>query len=112
MLNAITGAWVVITIQAPRMQDPQLRPHVDLMEENTVTIIAKVVETDELGVWIEHNDYPFPIAEKRRPDKHRAYILIRYEHITSIAYFPELPVVKEEEEPKIGFVDPRNRGEK
>ena len=107
MIEAIKGARVIMTIQNPQLQDPQLRPRVDMLDENTVTIVAKIVEVGELGLWIEHADYPFPRAQGKGADKLRAYILVRYDHITSIAYFPELPVVEVGEVQKIGFVDVR-----
>ncbi|MCD6417215.1 hypothetical protein J7M00_00320 [bacterium] len=105
MLEAIAGARVIITIQQPKMQDPQLRPMVDMLDENTVSIVAKVVEADELGVWIEHTNYPIPREKGKGNERHKAYILIKYESIMSIAYFPELPVEKEGEEHRIGFID-------
>jgi hypothetical protein len=62
-------------------------------------------ETDEMGIWMEHIDYPIPKKNGKRTEKHRAYILIKYESIVSIAYFPDLPIEKEGEEHKIGFID-------
>ncbi len=104
MIDALVGARVIITVQQPALQDLQLRPKVDMLEEGTISIVARVVETDELGIWIEHPDYPFPNPKTKRTEKQKAYILIRYEYITSIAYFPELPVSKDEVH-RIGFVD-------
>ena len=112
MLEAIVGARVIITIQQPKVQDPQLRPHVDMLSENTVSIVAKVVEADEIGIWIEHADYPFPESDGRRVENQKAYILIKYEYIVSIAYFPELPLTREGEEHRIGFVDTYEKGER
>ncbi len=105
MLETIAGARVIITIQQPKMQDPQLRPLVDMLDENTVSIVAKVVEADEMGIWIEHIDYPIPKENGKRTERHKAYILVKYESIVSIAYFPDLPIEKEGEEHKIGFID-------
>jgi hypothetical protein len=105
MLENLEGRKVVFTLQQPGLQDPQIRPHVAILDEPTVTIIARVEKVDELGVWIENSDYPYPSAGKRMPDRHRAFILIRYDFITAIAYFPDLPVDKFEDDKIIGFID-------
>jgi len=105
MLEELEGARVIMTILNPGIQDRQLRPKVQTLENEPVVIVAKVVDVDELGIWIEHADYPFtdPVTNKFR--RERAYVLVRYENIASIAYFPNLPKAETEEEHRIGFVD-------
>ncbi|RKZ27792.1 hypothetical protein DRQ29_02965 [bacterium] len=109
MLENLVGARVIMTINNPKYQDRQLRPKVEILENETITISARVVETDELGVWIEHTDYPFPDPKTNRFTNEKAYLLIRYEYISSIAYFPELPADKSDTEHQIGFIDDFNR---
>jgi len=109
MLENLVGARVIITINNPKFQDRQLRPKVEILENETITLAAQVIETDELGIWIEHTDYPYPDPKTKRFSNQKAYLLIRYEFISSIAYFPELPTTKEETEHKIGFIDDFNK---
>lgn len=105
MIEDIVGSRVVITIANPHIQDWQLRPKVEILERSTIAIVAKVVATDELGIWIEHSEYPISFDGEGRPRKEKANILIRYEFITSIAYFPNLPKEKAGVEHKIGFLE-------
>ncbi|RKZ33742.1 hypothetical protein DRQ33_03620 [bacterium] len=105
MLENLIGTRILITISNPEMQDRELRPRVEILQGESITIAARVVETDELGIWIEHSDYPFPDPVTNKFSKQKSYILIRYEFITSIAFFPELPTATAEEEHRIGFVE-------
>lgn len=105
MINDLQGRRVLITISHPRLQNPILRPRVDILEQESVTIIANVVEADDFGIWIEYPEHPFPEPGKKQPEKKRAYILIRYEFITSISHFPDIPASETAEQRRIGFID-------
>lgn len=105
MLEELEGARVILTILNPNFQDRQLRPRVKTLENEPVVIVAKVVDVDEMGIWIEHADYPFTDPATNRARQEKAYILVRYENIASIAYFPDLPKAESEEERRIGFVE-------
>ncbi len=105
MLENLEGARVIITILNPNIQDRQLRPKVQTLENEPVVVVAKVVDVDELGIWIEHSDYPFTDPTTNRSHREKAYVLVRYENIASIAYFPDLPKAEPDEEHRIGFVD-------
>jgi len=109
MLEKIVGSRVVLTIAQPNHQDWQLRPKVDIFERSTISIVAKVVSVSDLGIWIEHADYPIRFPELSRVEKKRADILIRFDFITSIAYFPDMPSEPEEKVYPIGFLDHRDQ---
>lgn len=102
MTNELVGKRVILTIQNPELQDFQLRPRVEIFDEKTISIVTKVVGIDEFGVWIEHDGYPWRDPETNKLEHYKAHILVRYESITSITYFPDLPA--EEGSFRIGFV--------
>lgn len=102
MIEELIGKRVILTIQNPEIQDLQIRPRVETLEERTVSIVAKVIGADDFGVWIEHDNYPWRDPETNRLEHHRANILIKYEYITSITYFPDIPA--DDETHRIGFI--------
>jgi len=105
MIEELVGSRVIVTLNHTKLQDKELRPRVEILEDETISIVARVVDTDELGIWIEHADYPLPDTTIKKIRKHKAYILVRYDFITSIAFFPDMPVEKEGEAHRIGFVE-------
>ncbi len=105
MLQKLIGSRSLITINNTKLQDRELRPRVEMLEDDTLSFVARIIEADELGIWIENSTYPFydPFTKKRSVQN--AYVLVRYEFITSIAFFPELPVENEETKQPIGFIE-------
>lgn len=101
-LNTIIGKTVRITVAGVDFQDPCIRPKIG-SGEPTITIVMQIEAVDELGIWIKVPDFPvFDIVERKR-EKHVAFVLLRYEYISSIVHFPEV-VEDDSKQNRIGFV--------
>ena len=101
-INSLVGKTVRINVVGVEFQDPYIRPKVALGEP-TLTLVAQVESVDEFGIWIKEDKFPVYNSVERKREEHVAFVLLRYEYISSIVHFPE---VEEDtsKSSKIGFV--------
>jgi hypothetical protein len=100
--NSLVGKTVRINLIGVEFQDPYIRPKIG-SGEPTMTFVAQVESVDEFGIWIKVDDFPVYDNVERKKEENIAFILLRYEYISSIVHFPEV----EEDDSKssrIGFI--------
>ncbi|MFP4459959.1 MAG: hypothetical protein ACLFSQ_10275 [Candidatus Zixiibacteriota bacterium] len=103
-LKKMVGSRVILTIRNKDLQDKEIIPRLKLIKQrNSFSIIAKVVDYDTLGIWIERPNYPVYDEKAKERKKLLAHLLIKYEYIVSVAAFPELAQDGLKEEHSIGF---------
>ncbi len=101
-LNSVIGKTVRITLAGVDFQDPYLRPRIG-SGEPTLTMVTQIESVDELGIWIKVQDFPVFDNVVRHREQHVAFVLLRYEYISSIVHFPE--VEEDASKPgRIGFI--------
>jgi hypothetical protein len=109
-IEKLIGSSVIMTIRFPEVQDKEIIPLIrSVRNGDTFSIIAEIVDYDNLGIWIEKNDYPIYNEDTRKMEKHKAHVLIRYDYITSIAAFPSLNENGLTKYHRIGFDQPEDK---
>ncbi len=103
-LQNLVGSRVIMTIRSIEYQDREILPRIThIATKDSFSIIVKVVDFDNLGIWIEKEGYPVFNKDTRKREKLLAHVLIKYEYITSIAAFPEVSHDGLYAQHKIGF---------
>ena len=86
----LIGARIILTIRSFDSQDKEIVPRITKYgTRDAFSIVAKVVDYDNFGIWIEKENYPIYNKEQNKREKLLAHVLIKYEYISSIAAFPD-----------------------
>jgi hypothetical protein len=65
---------------------------------------AKVTAVNELGIWIENPAWEsIPGDDEEEPQVHRIEILLRWDRIRSIVFFPDVEELEDSRVTRIGF---------
>jgi len=103
-LQNLVGSRVILTIRSIQYQDREILPRITRIgARDSFSIIAKVVDFDSLGIWIEKENYPVFNQETKKRETLLSHVLVKYDFITSIAAFPDLADDGLYAQHKIGF---------
>ena len=107
-IKEIEGAKVLLRV------NPEALKLIGVQGIDEPSFYARIVGVDQLGLWVEHpnfcsipaytEDGQYIPPEKRRKVCYKAYVLILWQYITSVVYFPEREgYAPAEEGAEIGF---------